>query len=127
MSVHTYTNVLDVIECCSCHMDFAMQQNFKRDCKRDHRTFYCPAGHSNYYPGQSDVEKERQARIRAEARAAQAEDRTEVARRQTAAAKGQVTKIKNRVKNGVCPFCSRTFANLAAHMETKHSEDAPHV
>lgn len=32
------------------------------------------------------------------------------------------TRIKNRVKNGVCPCCNRTFENLARHMQAKHSD-----
>ncbi len=46
----------------------------------------------------------------------------EAANRRAAAARGQVTKIRNRVGNGVCPACSRTFQNLARHMACKHPE-----
>lgn len=40
--------------------------------------------------------------------------------RQLSAARGQVTRIKNRVGNGVCPCCNRSFGNLHRHMQTKH-------
>ena len=36
--------------------------------------------------------------------------------------KGQVTRIKKRVANGVCPCCNRTFKDLAAHMSTQHPD-----
>jgi hypothetical protein len=41
-------------------------------------------------------------------------------RRQLSASRGQVTKIKNRVGNGVCPCCDRSFTNLRRHMSTQH-------
>ncbi|WP_159103999.1 hypothetical protein [Rhodopseudomonas sp. B29] len=47
-------------------------------------------------------------------------DQREAAERRAAAARGQVTKIKNRVGHGVCPCCNRTFANLARHMAGEH-------
>ena len=37
-----------------------------------------------------------------------------------AAQKGVNTRLKNRVKNGVCPCCNRYFKNLHAHMKNKH-------
>lgn len=36
--------------------------------------------------------------------------------------KGEVTKLKKRIANGVCPCCKRSFCNLAAHMKTQHPE-----
>jgi len=45
-----------------------------------------------------------------------------VTKRQKAAAKGQLTKTKRRVANGVCPCCNRTFADLSAHMHGQHPE-----
>jgi hypothetical protein len=126
LTYHTVT--LEMHECGAygCGVVYGLSEDFVRERRRDHKTWYCPHGHSRYFPSKSDVEKERDRRIQAEADRARAQDRLELQRRQTAAAKGQLTKVKNRLKNGVCPFCSRTFANLAAHMETKHSEDAPH-
>jgi hypothetical protein len=35
---------------------------------------------------------------------------------------GQVTRIKNRVKNGVCICCNRSFSDLHQHMLTKHPD-----
>lgn len=32
----------------------------------------------------------------------------------------RLRKVKDRVKNGVCPCCNRTFVNLQRHMHTKH-------
>lgn len=42
--------------------------------------------------------------------------------RRLSAQRGVTTRIKNRVKHGVCPCCQRTFRQLAAHMKSKHPD-----
>jgi hypothetical protein len=95
--------------------------------REDHQGFYCPNGHSNFYSGDNEAEKLRKQLVRAEAerdrarvRANGEEARRRLAERQRAAAKGQVTKIKNRIANGVCPCCNRSFENVRRHIETQH-------
>lgn len=44
--------------------------------------------------------------------------------RQLSAQRGVTTRIKNRVKNGVCPCCNRHFENLERHMKGQHPEYA---
>ena len=44
------------------------------------------------------------------------------ARKRLSAQKGATTRLKNRSKAGVCPCCTRTFKQLAAHMKNKHPE-----
>ncbi len=46
-----------LIECASCNLIFAVTRDFQRDRRNDHKEFYCPKGHFNYYPQKSDVEK----------------------------------------------------------------------
>lgn len=43
-------------------------------------------------------------------------------RKQLEVRKGLLTRMKNRVGNGVCPCCNRHFKNLQGHMKTKHPE-----
>jgi ssDNA-binding Zn-finger/Zn-ribbon topoisomerase 1 len=40
------------------------------------------------------------------------------------ALKGQLTKERRRVGNGVCPCCNRSFVNLRRHMTAKHPDHA---
>lgn len=40
------------------------------------------------------------------------------------AARGQVTRLKNRAAAGVCPCCNRTFHQLVRHMAAKHPDFA---
>jgi uncharacterized protein with PIN domain len=110
--------------CYSCGVEMAMVTDLAANRKRDHKTFFCPNGHSQFWPGESDVEKlqkqlasEKAARERSEAfaRAEAAE-----AKKRIAVERGKITKLKNRVGNGVCPCCNRSFTNLQRHMHTKH-------
>lgn len=90
--------------------------------------FYCSYGHPLVFKeGESDLDKMRRERDRLAQQLAQRDDRIreerearETAERRAAAARGQVTKIKNRVGHGVCPCCNRTFSDLARHMAGKH-------
>ncbi len=75
------------------------------------------------YPGKSDVEKLREEKEYLERRLVFANNNAAHAERSRAAARGQVTKLKNRIKAGVCPFCNRQFQNLKKHMESKHHDD----
>jgi hypothetical protein len=130
-TVH-YEQTITVIECCVCSIDFGLGKVFIAHRREDHGTFYCPNGHGQSYTGDNAEEQlrkevERLARQRDLAREDRdrQRDRRLTAERQRAAAKGQVTKIKNRVARGVCPCCSRTFENVASHMAGQHPDYAP--
>lgn len=134
MPTRTYTATLTIIECHKCHMDYGVTPAFNRACRDDHRTFYCPAGHPAYYPGNSEKEQLEAdlARARrqidwAETSRTAAWDQARTAEYQRRAAKGQLTKIRKRIANGVCPCCNRSFTPLAEHMRTEHPDFVPPV
>lgn len=100
--------------CGECGTAFAIPRRLEEQRRRDHKTFYCPNGHSLIYRGKSkeeilqdDLERERR------------HQRTTL---RLSAARGQVTKIKNRVAKGVCPCCNRWFPEdkMPRHLRTKH-------
>lgn len=129
MSTQTFTGTLKIVTCFQCGMRYGGDSQWMQDKIDAHGSTYCPAGHSQWYPGQSDKE-------RAEAAAKRAQELLESERRHNqelrescnakdrriAATKGHLTRIKNRVGAGVCPCCNRTFAQLAAHMKTQHPD-----
>ena len=88
---------------------------------------HCPLGHQ-FVPGRSseaarlrdELTREKHRTEQARADAEYQSKRRAFAERRARAARGQVTKIKNRVKNGVCPVCNRTFGDLARHMHGQH-------
>ena len=129
-TVHIET-VMHIIECAGCSIDFGIGDDFMARRRKDHATFYCPNGHTNYYSGDNAEEKirkeleaarslaQREARRRS---CAEARERTAEYRRR--AAKGQLTKIRNRIAKGDCPECHRHFSDVLAHMATKHPDFA---
>ncbi len=97
--------------------------------RQSHEWFYCYLGHTQHFPQESPQEKLVRQRNEAERKAANATKREEWAKNdlkheknRSRALKGVVTRTKNRVKNGLCPCCNRTFTNLAKHMPGQHPE-----
>lgn len=116
------------MQCGECGIEFAVPDAFYNERKNDRPRlgWYCPNGHSRIFcEGESD--KLRRERDRLVQRLAEKDDairqqreQREAAERRAAAARGQVTKIKNRVGRGVCPCCNRSFENLSRHMSSQH-------
>lgn len=124
MATKTYVGVLGVvIACASCGTSFAMQEDLEAHRREDHKTFYCPNGHTQYFPGKSELEKtkenlkwerDRAARLLAE------RDQISASLRTT---KGHVTRLRNRATAGECPFgCGRRFAGLTEHIAKVHPD-----
>lgn len=107
--------------CCheGCGIQFALTLDLKNKRLQDGKGFYCPNGHLQFYQDNENARLKKQLEqkqkdvewIRAQ------RDRAE---RQTSAARGLVTKIKNKIANGVCPCCKRSFINLHRHMKHMH-------
>lgn len=128
-------------ECChsGCGVLFAMTEEFASERRKDHCLWYCPNGHSQHYSGKNEEERlkaqlaeERRQRQSAEQRVAMYADEAREEREKAAherkranGYKGHATRISRRVKHGVCICCNRTFADLAAHMATKHPDFTP--
>jgi hypothetical protein len=91
-------------------------------------SFYCGYGHvMAFSKGETEETKLRRERDRLAQRIAEKDDEIKhqlrllnAAERRVTAARGQVTKIKNRVGRGVCPCCNRTFENLHRHVSSQH-------
>jgi len=49
-----------VIQCCKCHLPFAVPSEFEMMRKKDHQDFYCPMGHGQHFVAKSDEEILRQ-------------------------------------------------------------------
>ena len=115
--------------CCACGVEFHVPQAFQNACKADSKkAFYCPNGHSlSYTVSVADTLRRERDQLKQDAarlhQMIQEEaDAKEAARRQAAAYKGVATRMKNRVRHGVCPCCNRTFSDLARHMASKHPD-----
>lgn len=109
--------------CGECGVAFALSRSFQEARKKDRKTWYCPNGDPRVFTGKTEAEKLQEELARQQqiteaerARAARIEqERDQVARAHN--------RMRQRVMNGVCPCCNRTFQNLLAHMKTEHQGD----
>ncbi len=115
---------LDLVECCKCGVAFGLTEEYEENRRQDHVWFWCPNGHQQHYSHESREEKLKRQLEQTSSQLARTQSSLETSRRSKAAIKGQLTKTKRRVANGVCPCCNRTFADLARHMHGQHPEYA---
>lgn len=127
---------LEVVECAGCHVTFGIEAAHVQRLRRSHEFFYCPNGHRQHFPGSSDVERaaaeheqamdalklERERRARADVRIDQLLREGKRERTAHKALLARTRRLKERVLNGVCPCCNRSFENLRRHIVTKHPE-----
>jgi hypothetical protein len=114
----SFTEQLMVVQCwCGMHHAipeglYDFQQRRHDDGERE-VSVYCPLGHTHHPAGTSKWATERKAREAAEARATSLAD-------QLAAADKEAKRLARRARNGVCPCCHRSFANVKKHMDNRH-------
>lgn len=113
-----------------CGIAFGVPPRVIEELRRTHATFYCPFGHPRHFPGKSEEEKLREELASARGnerfyreRAERERVAAETARRSAAAQRGVKTRILNRVKAGICPFCSRRFDSLGIHVRAEHGDE----
>lgn len=107
--------------CPDCFIHYAMDAELNGRRLRDGGNFYCPNGHSLHYI-ETEVDRLKKENQNLQNRTKWAEQEADAAKREKTAIKGQLTKTRNRIANGVCPCCHRTFKQLAAHMDNKHPD-----
>lgn len=120
---------INVGSCLRCKCKIFLPEDLYRAAKNSSRiSFFCAYGHAQHFvEGETEEQKLRRERDQLTQRLAYKDD--EIARqrrireeteRRLSATRGVVTRIKNRVGAGVCPCCTRTFANLQRHMASQH-------
>ena len=108
--------------CPNCGVTFGMPSDYQQQRQKDHGTFYCPNGHSQYYPADNEVERLKKRLASQRETTQYYRQRMENVEGSLRTTKGQVTKLKKRIANGVCPCCHRHFANLERHMQGQHPD-----
>lgn len=107
-------------QCPDCGIHYYVPAAYMKECRENPTQFFhCPAGHSRHF-AESEADRLRRERDRLQQRLAEKDDEIKNIEQRRRAALGQVTKLRNRVGNGVCPCCNRSFENLHRHMTTKH-------
>jgi len=118
IKINTTTDLVTE-ECCNCHVLFAFPAEMRQRCIDTGESFYCPNGHCQSYT-ESTVTKLRHKLDQREAELQSTYDRLNGALKDVTNKKRQITKLKNRVKNGVCTECHRHFDDLEEHMKSCH-------
>lgn len=125
--------VLTSIHCGECGGTYAINERYREQQYKKGGCWTCPYCKTGW--GYSDnnensrlkkqVEELEQRKTAALARANEAEARAKALSTQLKGTKTKLTNHRARSKVGVCPCCSRTFKQLAAHMANKHPEFTP--
>lgn len=124
----TTEETLIIHQCCSCQCFFAISSRLDERARATGIEFYCPSGHSQVYRKsentklKEDVQRLEREKMNLSNIVEQKNHAITQLGYSVRAQKAAKTKIMNRVKNGVCPCCNRTFTNLQGHFKSKHPE-----
>lgn len=129
-STLTYTGTLKITRCW-CGIELAVPQALYDHARESsNNAIFCPLGHKFVFR-KNEATRQRE---RAEDLARQLEvvrggqrwerDQRLAAERSARAFKGHVTRLRNRIANGVCPVagCRRHFDNVQAHIAGQHPD-----
>ena len=114
------STTLTSISCGECGGIYAITECYRKQ-KHDEGGYWsCPYCQSDWGYDESEIDRLKKKVEQEKKRTEWAKQDLKNTENKLRAAKGQVTKIKNRVSKGACPCCNRTFQNLHRHMENQH-------
>lgn len=121
-----YTELTTLI-CANCAVMFAIPSRMMEERRDDHKTFWCPNGHHNFYPQESEEERAKRLLKYTKDDLARERARRDQVEASLRATKGVVTKQRKKLEKvvaGVCPVdgCHRHFKDLRRHISTKHPD-----
>lgn len=125
----TAISTLTILTCPSCGVRYAIPEIYRAKRLEDGKSWHCPNGHSlSYHETEADKLRKQLEEEQKRTRYAQhqvEQERTRVRGLKIKVGKVEAAKkrIEDRVHAGVCPCCTRSFANLRRHMATQHSDD----
>ena len=109
-----------LLNCSVCAGPIALAPFQNESFKQNHKTFYCPIGHTQYYPAKSEADKLRDQLAEAQFQVRRTEAARDNANGLLDAETKKRRKLEKRIHNGVCPRCRRSFVNLQRHMAGQH-------
>lgn len=110
---------LTPINCGQCGGTYAINERYREQQYQKGGSWTCPYCKVGWgYGGNSENEKLRRELAAERQRMAAALARENEQRME----RERLERKLKRVNNGVCPCCTRSFQNLAAHMKNKHPE-----
>ncbi len=117
-----YSEQLELMcHCCVCGVPIVVPNIINTKRRENGASFWCVNGHPQSFT-ESEVANLRQQLEREKKAHSWTKQGLEKERNSNAGLRGEITKVKNRVGNGVCPCCNRSFSNVRRHMDTMHPE-----
>lgn len=106
--------------CSECSDNFPVRQSTYDKLEECGNTFYCPQGHALVISRTTIV-----SRFRSEARLSACRLRTiDKFYKREAAIRGVMTRQRNRLLRGACPYCNKTPQDMTKHMIAQHGHKA---
>lgn len=103
---------LEMHYCPTCGIPYGVTPDFIQRRRDDGHDFYCPSGHIVVF---RDCELTKAKREHDRLRLVIQDKDNDLASERL-----KQRQLIRRVKNGICPFCKRSFHNLKLHMQAKH-------
>lgn len=128
METIIYTGTLVVVTCGSCGTRHAIPEQLQKQAKEYGKKWYCPTGcHITYVENElekakKEIQEKKDTINWYDQRNTRLHDELTNEKHKVRAEKAAKTRLKNRVKNGVCPCCNRSFQNLHNHMKNEHPD-----
>lgn len=131
------TVALFVTDCATCGVVYGFSTTLEKRRRDDGQHWFCPNGHHQVFRkteaerlrdelAEAQRLREQAERQRDVARAGRtaARDQAQAAERSARAYRGHLTRMRNRIAQGICPVgsCRRNFRNVREHIATEHPE-----
>lgn len=109
--------------CPSCQKHFVMTEESIDGYERSGKTFYCPQGHS-LVMRQNDIVSQLRTSERFLRRS---EEQVKLLYKQLQSVKGVISRQRNRMMRGCCPYCNKNVVEIAEktmlrHISERHGE-----
>ena len=111
---------MKTIECANCGIVFGLTDTFVYNRKETHHGFFCPNGHSNYWPDKTEAERLKFQLDQTKGEVERLRQQRDEALSEISLKNKETASMARRIHAGVCPLCHRTFKQLQRHMESKH-------
>ncbi len=119
---------LTQVNCGKCGATYAINERFRAEKQKKGGGWHCPYCQCTWgYFGETEAQRlktQLDAQIKqtefARQNAKAEREAREHTERRLSATRAVSTRLRNRIKNGVCPCCHRSFENLRRHMTSQH-------
>jgi hypothetical protein len=119
------TTKLTVLDCVCCGVIFGITADFEERRRKDHKSFFCPNGHSQAFNQRTTEDRLKRDLAAARGNLRHREELLETERKRSAAYKGIANREKKAHLSGACPVCEKhldSAKRLAAHIKSQHPD-----